>query len=322
MAVHPAATQWNAMRHHLSFSISLISALVLLLVSSRFVVDFFLVTIFQNLHFHLALIAVVAVSIALVIRFNIFGVIVLMAAIGLSIHGYLLSQRYAVATVDTPGPAFRLISFNVLGTNTENANAIADEILGSRADVVNIMEARGVVPALPRLFAAYPYRIGCGEQTKSCDLMMLSRYPLKNGTIQSLSQFAYHRFITARVQLPAGEVNVAAIHLTKPYFDAYHDEELQGAARMLGRLNGPLVLSGDFNASSISPDMLEFLRQTGLKAAKRQPATWPIMAGSLGVPIDHIYIREPLAFRHIQRIADNHGSNHYGLVADLGLPLP
>jgi endonuclease/exonuclease/phosphatase (EEP) superfamily protein YafD len=322
MAAYPAGTQWKPMRHHLSFSISLITALVLLLITTRFVTDIFLVTIFHNLHLHLAIIAVLSVSVALLIRFNIFGVIVLFAAIGMSVHGYMLSQRYAADLSQAPGQTFRLLSFNVLGTNFEHAADIVDEIIASNADVVNIMEARGLTSDLPRLFAAYPYRIGCGEQTKSCDLMMLSRFPMKNGTIQSLSSFAYHRFITARVQLPGGDVNVAAIHLTKPYFDDYHEEELQGAVRMFSRLTGPLILSGDFNASSISPDMLEFLKQTGLKAATRQPATWPIIAGSWGVPIDHIYIRAPLVFRHIQRIADNHGSNHYGLVADLGVPAP
>lgn len=322
MATYPAATQWNPMRHHLSFSISLISALVLLLSSTRFVIDIFIVTIFQNLHLHLAVIAVLAVSVALLIRFNIFGVIVLAAAIGMSGYGYVLSQRYAVDLSQAPGQTFRLLSFNVLGTNFEHAKDIVDEIIASKADVVNIMEARALSADFPRLFAVYPYRIGCGEQTKSCDLMMLSRFPMKNGTIQSLSSFAYHRFITARVQLPGGDVNVAAIHLTKPYFDNYHEEELQGVVRMFARLSGPLVLSGDFNASSISPDMLGFLQQTGMNVAKHQPATWPIIAGSWGVPIDHIYIRAPLVFRHIQRIADNHGSNHYGLVADLGLPAP
>jgi endonuclease/exonuclease/phosphatase (EEP) superfamily protein YafD len=322
MAAYPAATQWKPMRNYVSFSISLISALVLLLITTRFVADIFIVTIFQNLHLHLAVIAVLAVSVALLIRFNIFGVIVLLAAIGMSGYGYMLSQSHAVELSDAPGQTFRLLSFNVLGTNFEHADAIVDEIIASRADVVNIMEARALNGALPRLLAVYPYRIGCGEQTKSCDLMMLSRFPMRNGTIQSLSSFAYHRFITARIQLPGGEVNVAAIHLTKPYFDSYHEEELQGAARMFARLTGPLVLSGDFNASSISPDMLDFLARTGMKTAKHQPATWPIIAGSWGVPIDHIYIRAPLVFRHIQRIADNHGSNHYGLVADLGLPSP
>ncbi|SIQ21988.1 Uncharacterized conserved protein YafD, endonuclease/exonuclease/phosphatase (EEP) superfamily [Rhizobium sp. RU35A] len=307
------------MRPYLSFGLSLLTAVVLALVATRFFTDSFLFAIVHNLQLHLSAIGIVVAALALVIRFNIFGVAVLGTATALFLHGFVLSERFAQDFAPQHGQPFRLLSFNVMSTNTANASSLVNEIVASGADVANIMEAPAVLPELPRLLATYPYRIGCGEKTKGCDLMMVSKYPL-DGIVAGMGIMSQQRLIVAKAALPSGPVTVVAIHTTKPYFDSYHAEELQIATQFFNRVQGPFIVSGDFNASSIGPDMQDFLRNTGLRHAAFQPGTWPVGAGDWGVPIDHIYVKAPIGIKQVTRIADAHGSNHYGLIGDLILP--
>lgn len=214
----------------------------------------------------------------------------------------------------------RVLSFNVLGENLENGSTITDYILRSDSDIAYVMEAAPLGPYLERLSQTYPYRIGCGEHTSTCDLLVLSRYPLEMVTVGNLSDLRKDRFAMARIHLGAITLNLAAAHLSKPYFDHYHTYELTGLADALTKTEGPLLLAGDFNAATIAPDMQMLLKRTGMTTAGREPATWPIDAGGFGVPIDHIFIRAPLMAQKLSRIPSNFGSNHYGLIADLILP--
>jgi endonuclease/exonuclease/phosphatase (EEP) superfamily protein YafD len=95
--------------------------------------------------------------------------------------------------------------------------------------------------------------------------------------------------------------------------------ELEDLAKALGSIDGPLVLSGDFNSSAIAPSIQAFLREQKLKTITPEPATWPIGAGALGIAIDHIFARAPLHLTSLKRLNDNLGSNHSGLVADFVL---
>lgn len=149
--------------------------------------------------------------------------------------------------------------------------------------------------------------------------MMLSKTPLQDGAVRSLSDIFGDRFILARTQIRDRMINLGAIHTTKPYFDDFHSMELVRAALAITDTEGPFLLSGDFNASSIAPDMRMFMRWTDLRHGADEPATWPVQAGSLGLPIDHIYVREPLKIRTLKRLPDPLGSNHYGLIAEIAI---
>ncbi|WP_190234774.1 endonuclease/exonuclease/phosphatase family protein [Allorhizobium terrae] len=211
----------------------------------------------------------------------------------------------------------RVLSFNVLGDNIKNSTKIADFIEKTDADIAYIMEAAPVALHLERLSKLYPYRIGCGEHTATCDLMLLSKYPLDMIYVGNLSDLRKDRFAMARVHIAGTALQLAAAHLSKPYFDDYHAEELDILSQVLSTTNGPLLLAGDFNAATIAPDMQALLKHTGLTTTGWEPATWPVRLGRFGIPIDHIYIRTPLMAQKLSRIPSNFGSNHYGLIADL-----
>ncbi len=295
-------------------------ALALLLISIRYVGDFWLLAFVNSFQLHIAVMAAFgALLCLLVLRSRIF-IVLLAWAFMLGAHALYMHQEF-VTDAYSPASAksFRLLSFNVLRENPGNAESIADTILASNADVAYVMEADAVATALPRLSQTYPYRIGCGVGTQNCDLLILSKRPLENARIGSLSYVSRERFAMAMIDIDGIKLTLAAAHLAKPYFDDYHRNELSRIRAAISSVTGPLILGGDFNSASIAPDMREFLLATDLKKAQWEPATWPIDAGPFGIAIDHIFARKPATLMKLERLPDNHGSNHYGLVADFAI---
>lgn len=312
------------MRHFLSVAICVIVSLALLALSVRYVSGFWFFSTAHSLQLHLSAACILALLFALFLRRHILPLGLLFISVLFLAHG-LWMTRELVQVGPSPAPdapVFRLMSINILMNNFENAQAIRDAILQSGADVVNVMEAAPLRPELAALSEVYPYRIGCGEMTRECDLMVLSRTPLSSSTIVTLSNVFEERMMLAQVSFQGQPIHVAAIHTTKPYFDNFQTTELTNAARVLGRVKGPLLLSGDFNASSLAPNVRQFLRWTALRTAPWEPATWPDWAGWFGVPIDHVYVRPPVRIKSLQRLPDTLGSNHYGLIADVTVDLP
>ncbi|OLP49864.1 hypothetical protein BJF91_19740 [Allorhizobium taibaishanense] len=291
----------------------------------RYTTHFWAPGVIFSLQLHAGIAMVLVALICLALRPGAFTMALLAACLFIAGHAvWMIWDSLPLS----PGPdvarfqPLRVLSFNVLGDNLEGGGAITDYILQSGADVAYVMEAAPVALHLDRLAKTYPYRIGCGEHTPTCDLMLLSKYPLENVYVGNLSDLRRDRFATAKIHVGGTALHLAAAHLSKPYFDDYHNEELLELADALNDIDGPLLLAGDFNASTLAQDMQKMLKDTGMTTTGFEPATWPILAGPFGVPIDHIYIRNPLMAAKLSRIPSNFGSNHYGLMAELLLPRP
>jgi endonuclease/exonuclease/phosphatase (EEP) superfamily protein YafD len=306
-------------RQILSVAICVIVSLVLFAIATRYVHPHWMLAALHSLQLHFALACAVAMLVAILLHRNIVSYLLLIAALVLAGHAVLMVRQLAAeaTAADERAPSFRLLSFNILSSNYPNAEAIARMIAASGADVVNVMESEPLWAYLPELASNYPYHIGCGVKVMDCDQLMLSKTPLENGVIRSLGPIFDNRFIIAETVIRGQRINVAGIHTTKPYFDNFQTMELIRAALALTDKEGPLVLSGDFNASTLAPNIREFLRWTDLHTASWEPATWPIELGPFGLAIDHVYVRAPLKFKSLNRLPDAHGSNHAGLVADI-----
>jgi len=309
------------MREFLSAAICVIVSLVLLAVATRYVSGIWIFATIHNLQLHVSIISIAALLLALILKRGLLPGGLLVLALVLLGHAIWMSREFVQAPppAGTRSETFKLMSFNILMTNFEQAEAVRDLILSSGADVVNIMEGGPLQAHLQALSAIYPHRLGCGEMTKQCDLMMLSKLPLADRTIVSLSELFEERMMLAKIALNGQPLHIAAIHTTKPYFDAFQTYELRNAARVLSAMDGPLILSGDFNASTLAPNVRAFLKATGLRTAEREPATWPTQAGRLGIAIDHVFVRPPFAISSLERLPDALGSNHYGLVAEMAV---
>jgi endonuclease/exonuclease/phosphatase (EEP) superfamily protein YafD len=312
------------MRETLSVAICVIVSLVLVAIGTRYVHPHWLFATLHSLQLHFAVACIVGMVLALLLHRSLPGFGLLVAALILTAHTLYMSREMVapLTAAEASAPTFRLLSFNILSDNFDNNDAITKAILASGADVVNIMEAQPLLNRLPELAGTYPYRIGCGIMIDYCDQLMLSKVPLENASVRTLSDIFESRFILAEVTLGGRRVHIGGIHTTKPYFDNFHSLELVRAALAITDTDGPLILSGDFNASSLAPNMRAFLKWTNLHTASWEPATWPIRAGMFGVPIDHVYVRSPLKIKSLTPLPDALGSNHNGLLAEIAITGP
>ncbi|MCM2477469.1 hypothetical protein HGO38_28895 [Rhizobium sp. CG5] len=311
------------MREKTSCVIGAILSLCLLVICLRYVAYLWPLTFVQSLQIHIGLAVMVGAALCYALSRGPYPVVLMAAALLVALHGLFMQWQ---VLPDATGPAMaagrtvRILHFNILGNNRENGDRIAETILASGADIAFIMEAEPLEPFLDRLSAAYPYRIGCGVGTDTCDLLLLSRRPIVKPVVGALSDLRRDRFAMADIDIDGRIVHFAAAHLTKPYFDDYHGGELEILKEIIGYAGGPFVLAGDFNASAIAPDMQDFLDVSGMTTTGWEPATWPIAAGPLGIAIDHIFVSKTLVPVSLQRLKDNLGSNHYGLIAEILIP--
>ncbi|EJT04665.1 endonuclease/exonuclease/phosphatase family protein [Rhizobium sp. CCGE 510] len=290
------------------------------IVSLRFVTNFWLLSFLYSFQVHFGVLFVAASLIILAVRRQIYGFVLLFASLLLILHGVIALREFSQDDrgTDRP-PLFRLMSFNIAIDNWKNSTAITDMVIASNADVVNLLEAKPLTFHLQQLFKAYPYHIGCETGKDTCDTLVLSKRPFVSRQVASMGSLRKNRLVISSVDFGGETINLVSAHLTKPYFDDFQMAELQDLAKTLGSIDGPLVLSGDFNSSVIAPSIQGFLRDQKLKTIVPEPATWPVGAGLLGIAIDHIFARAPLHLTSLKRLDDSLGSNHSGLIAEFVL---
>ncbi len=236
---------------------------------------------------------------------------------GVAIIYHQQEARIALAATPTK-PLLRLLNFNLLAGN-QNGENIAKFIAGSGADVAVLMEAAPIARHVAILRAVYPYYAGCEDGSRCGGVVILSRTPLADITVQSMSGAWQNRLVTASTTIAGQRINLVAAHLVKPYFDDFAGEEVARLGAAIGKLEGPLVLAGDFNAAAWSASIDGLVQRRSLAPGPFYPATWPVRLGPVGVPIDNIFTRAPLVITEVKPLDDAMGSNHRGLMAEIAV---
>ncbi|CAN7397563.1 endonuclease/exonuclease/phosphatase family protein [Rhizobium sp. LjRoot258] len=299
---------------------SVLLSLLLALMSLRYITHVWLLAFVYSFQIHFGLVAMTGCLVLLRLKRHWYAYMLLSVAVIVLGHGVIMLREFEAppAPAETP-PLFRLMSFNIEHENVSNAARIADFIIASSADVVNILEAAPLRPHILRLSGAYPYHIGCGAETNECDTLVLSKRPFVDKKVSSLGELWRNRLTRSAIDFDGTKINFLAAHLAKPYFDDFQTDELVDLSSAAGAIDGPLVLAGDFNSAIVDPHIQRFMRRTGFHSVFPEPATWPIRAGRLGIGIDHVLARPPLRLKTVERIKDNMGSNHFGLMAEFAL---
>jgi endonuclease/exonuclease/phosphatase (EEP) superfamily protein YafD len=145
-------------------------------------------------------------------------------------------------------------------------------------------------------------------------IALLSAYPILSSEVHDARTSPV---IEAVLDTPAGRARVIAAHATSPTSperQRARARELGLVARLATQDDLPVLVLGDFNCSVGDPDWRAFRADAGLlRAAGREPATWPSYVGPFGVAIDHILARG-LALDD-ERAVWLPGSDHRGLTA-------
>lgn len=284
-------------------------------------------TILSSLQIYIALFVAVALVINIAVSRSRTSLILLLPALALAGHALIMMREFAISPTAEElarGPQVRVMSFNMLSTNIGSGHAVAEAVIASGVDVAVMLEGGDLLNELPGLQTVYPFRIGCGEHTPTCDSLIFSKYPLSDIEVTDLSDLRRDRYLAATVASPAGSFRIVSAHLSKPYFDEFHMVELRKLQALVHKEKGPVIVAGDFNSATVSPPVQDVIRYLKLRTAMVEPGTWPVPGAStgLGIPIDHIYSRPPLVPLKVERLNNAYGSNHFGLLADFTFRAP
>jgi len=311
---------------NLSIVIATCACLLLCALAGRYVSGHWLFFTFASFQIQGAMLAAGLAALAWLFHRSIVTSLIVMASLAIAAHGYVMLGEYRQPSPMPPQswPAdLKVLSFNIMGDNSfENGGRIADVMISSGADVVMIQESAPLGPHIDRIKQTYPYRLGCGAETMTCDQSLWSKRPFLSQFVRTASPIYRDRFLMASIEFRGQRVYFANIHLTKPYFDNMHAVEMKLITNLVNDTQGPMVLAGDMNASVLTPDIRTFLSETGLMTADTEPTTWPVGLEDVGMAIDHMFVRGQMRFRSLERLPQTFGSNHHGLVAELWLQDP
>lgn len=229
-----------------------------------------------------------------------------------------------------PSHRFSLITFNMSVSNSRHQD-VAAWLATRPADVIALEEVPSeMVGGIPALRDIYPHQfvIQPGTQMNSEvyvgneSLAVLSVYPIAaHGVVRPSGQGKLS--LLAQISVPGAEDPwVVVVHPTNPATPARltaRDLYLLDLAELIAELEGPVVVAGDFNATPYAPTFSRFLSISQTSTPRDFPATWPSRLGALGIPIDHVLVRQA-------RIADlqayqSMGSDHRALKAEILLPV-
>ncbi len=217
----------------------------------------------------------------------------------------------------------RILTANVRYRNNDYARAL-DLIEIENPDIIGLQEVTSAwIDGLAPLHERYPYRVAWPEEG-AYGLALFSRIPIEELGTSPYREANQLTAISVTAEFLEKPVILTLAHLvapTTPVRAAIRNRQIGKIAGMV-RADQELsnILIGDLNMTPWSPHY-SVLQQAGLDNAalgRGYVATWPAVAGSFGIPIDHILL--PHGF-HVQqlRTGASFGSDHLPLVADVAI---
>lgn len=191
------------------------------------------------------------------------------------------------------------------------ANSSLDELAGDirerSPDVVTFQEVSDRNNAILGLLANdYPHQVVC-PFTGWSGMAVLSRWPMSNQVCSERRGFA-----AMEIDGPDGRYWIASIHLHWPY---PHGQRAQALVieDILESLDGPVILSGDFNMVPWGYDVKRLARAADvIRAGVQQPT---LIIRNVPLPIDHIFAPGGGDTERLPKL----GSDHFGLLGQVYL---
>lgn len=250
---------------------------------------------------------------------------------GLVVACHLTWVLPTVVASDGAPPAdsrpLRVADANLLYAN-DRPEELIEELLASDADVLILEE---VSPAWlrpltgPAITEAYPHRDLVARED-AFGIAILSRLPILHSEMLDLEGVP---MIDATVALGDRTVRVFGVHTLPPVDGAYAAvwrRQLEVLHARASRVEGPLVVAGDLNATNHAAGLVR-LREGGLRDAHAAlgrgfATTWP--NGLFSAPplhLDHVLVSSELVTLDV-REGVGAGSDHRPVIVDLALASP
>ncbi|MEI6675537.1 MAG: endonuclease/exonuclease/phosphatase family protein [Verrucomicrobiota bacterium] len=244
----------------------------------------------------------------------------LVPAVFLLVPGWYLAPYYLpCATTTQPTHPLRVLSFNVLNTNTRYADTVR-WVQASNPDIAFFPEvSHSWVAGLAPLKATLPHTI-MHAQTDNFGFAVFSKYPI---VAQDLipSVILGVAMVQVTLEIDGRRVLFVGVHPASPLSASYthgRDAALKDLAERLRHEPLPVIVAGDFNATPWSQAMRP-LFEAGLhdtRWGRGFSATWRRDLVLVAIPIDHI-LTDPRITTQTRWTGPYLGSDHRGVVADL-----
>jgi endonuclease/exonuclease/phosphatase (EEP) superfamily protein YafD len=217
-----------------------------------------------------------------------------------------LWRVWPASAPEVEGPTTRLLVANVLRGNPD-ADALLAWIEAEDPDVIALMEVNDRwVEALAPLGADYPFQALAPRE----DHFGLAIYARRFVVVTDPEVHGLTPTIAVRTE---DDLRLVLTHPIAPISQKAADARDEQLRQLAPLLKDPhTVVVGDLNAT---PWSHAFPAAVGAR-----PGTWPTwLPGPMRIPIDHVLLSPDLALREL-RTGPNFGSDHLGLVADIGRP--
>ncbi len=227
----------------------------------------------------------------------------------LAYGGY--SLRYQLMR-PTPVAGFTLMQHNILSSN--DARALVEYARANAPDIITLQEvSTKAIPQLVSMRPDYPYQVICPFGAIG-GVAILSKYrfigPQGEGCLEGLG------IVSARVQIPAGEVTVVSLHLKWPW-PYGQPAQLAKILPVLEGLKGPLFIGGDFNIAAWSHTMARIEAATKTRAVSGVRFTKSLFSNLVQLPIDHVLA--PPKWPAVAHLGPRLGSDHNSVISQFAL---
>ena len=231
----------------------------------------------------------------------------------------VLSMYVAPSRGDVEGVSLRCVLFNVNTANVRHAD-VAAFLQRSDADVIMLLETDDIwLSAMREALDEYPY-FAAAPRNDNFGIGLFSKLPIVGG-IEAMGAASLPA-VRAGLTIDGCELTLVGVHAVPPKSAknaALRNDLFDSLAGWVPRLDGPVVLLGDLNATPWSPYFHDLLARTGLSDGRRGfgiKATWPSFLGPLGIPIDHCLVSDGVIVEDFQ-LGPSAGSDHRAVVVDL-----
>ncbi len=211
----------------------------------------------------------------------------------------------------------RVATFNIDDEDGQAAPRLAS-IEKLDADIIVLTEYDGNDAAFASGIAKlYPHLLACDGST-GCDVAIASRLPLT--AVSGMLVVNGPNAVAARLGPDFANLLIVGVHTTHFPNSQRQFEQLSALSKRLAIEQGPMIVTGDFNATTQSRLVQDFGNSLDLKQTAFLP-TYPTFANLPQLAIDHIMVRSGIITLGPEAAGDAGGSDHIPIARTFALPL-
>lgn len=245
-----------------------------------------------------------------------------LAIVVVGLSGAQLASHPGVAPAASPdpGPALRLMVYNIYHLNTD-LDAVVATVRHYNPDIVFLMEYSDAVQRqIEPAFADYPHRL-IRTSRLTMGLALFSRLPIEAAEVHRGEATRIPVF-EARLRTTDGAFTFVGGHPwpPQPQWGGLHRSQMEAITLVAAAAGSPLVVAGDFNAAPWSHTMRKLAERGEARLVRHQldlTKTFSPFPG-FGLPLDHVLVSDSWQVLALE-YGPPGGSDHAPVVVDLRL---